>query len=142
MLRILLAAGALCAATPVFASSADKKCLADVIYAEARGESRAGQVAVAEVVMNRVESPHFPKTVCSVVRQKGQFAPKARVSERAAYETAKAIANEVYEGRTHDATRGATYFHTPAVKPDWSHRFTRTAKIGSHIFYTTRTESP
>lgn len=135
MIRILLVAGAICAASPVFASSSDKSCLADVIYAESRGESREGQIAVAEVVMNRVESPHFPKTVCGVVRQKGQFAPKSRVSEKTAYKQAKAVADDVYEGRTKDATRGATHFHTPAVRPSWSNRFERTARIGAHIFY-------
>ena len=135
MFKALLVAGAICAAAPAFASQSDMNCLADVIYAEARGEGRVGQIAVAEVVMNRVESPHFPKSVCGVVRQKGQFAPKARVSERAAYAQAKDIARAVYTGQTQDVTHGATYFHTPAVKPSWSKRFLRTTKIGSHIFY-------
>lgn len=130
-----LLAFATLAGVPASASTTDMKCLADIIYAEARGEGTAGQIAVGEVVMNRVESPHFPKTVCGVVTQRGQFAPRARVSEHATYEKVKAVAADVYAGKTRDATMGATYFHTPAVSPSWSRKFRRTTRIGSHIFY-------
>lgn len=125
----------LAATSPLMASQSDKRCLAEVIYHEARGESETGQMAVAEVVMNRTESPHFPKTVCGVVNQRGQFAPKKRISEQGAYRDAVRIANAVYEGKAPEVTQGATYFHTPAVRPSWSRRFTRTKQIGSHIFY-------
>lgn len=115
--------------------SASKRCLADVIYAEARGESRQGQVAVAEVVMNRVGKSGFAGSVCGVVRQKGQFAPRAHVSEGGAYQVALSVADDVLSGRAPKVTNGAMYFHTPAVKPSWSKRFKRTNRIGSHIFY-------
>ena len=121
--------------TPLTAFASSQKCLADVVYAEARGESRTGQIAVAEVVMNRVGKHGFPGTVCGVTRQKGQFSPRARVSEGGAYQTAMNVAREVLQGSAPKVTNGATYFHTPAVSPSWSKRFTRTKKIGSHIFY-------
>lgn len=116
-------------------SSAARQCLADVVYAEARGETRQGQLAVAEVVMNRVGKSGFSGSVCGVVRQKGQFAPRVRVSENGAYKKALAVADDVLSGRAPKVTNGAMYFHTPAVKPSWSKRFKRTNRIGSHIFY-------
>lgn len=116
-------------------SQSEKKCMADVIYSEARGESRRGQEAVAQVVMNRVKSGVFPSSVCGVIRQKGQFAPQSRVSEHGAYNQAQVVAENVISGKTADHVNGATYFHTPAVSPSWSRKFVRTTRVGSHIFY-------
>lgn len=115
--------------------SESRQCLADVIYTEARGESLQGQVAVAEVVMNRVGKSGYAGSVCGVARQKGQFAPRPRVSEAGAYQVALSVADDVLSGRAPKVTGGATHFHTPAVSPSWSKRFKRTGRIGSHIFY-------
>ncbi len=117
----------------------DLTCLTEALYFEARGEGTAGQKAVAEVILNRVDHPRFPKSVCGVVNQSGQFSYHGRVakrfSEKGAYLRAKNVAMAALSGAPRDLTGGATYFHTPAVRPSWSRKFTRTARIGSHIFY-------
>lgn len=132
-------------ATPAAASSASElKCLADTLYFEARGEPVDGQKAVAEVILNRRDSGKFPSTICGVVKQgssKGcQFSyncgGKTRaIREKAAYARIHKIAEAALSGAPRDLTNGATYFHTTAVKPSWSRKFTRTTKIGRHIFY-------
>lgn len=114
------------------------RCLTEALYFEARGESAAGQRAVAEVIMNRVDHPAFPKSVCGVVNQSGQFSYKGgslRMRDRAAANRAHRIAAEVLAGAPRSLTSGATYFHTTYVRPAWTKRFTRTTRIGSHIFY-------
>lgn len=135
-LKIVACAFALAVATPVLASGPQEvRCLAETVYHEARGESLDGQLAVAETVMNRVRAPSFPRTICGVVTQKGQFAPQKRIVEKAAFERALHVAQLAVDGRTGGVSGGATYFHTTKVSPSWSHRFTRTKKIGNHIFY-------
>lgn len=117
----------------------DLRCLTEALYHEARGEGVAGQQAVAEVILNRVDNPRFPTTVCGVINQRGQFSYKGRVSnrygEKAAFRLAQNIANSALAGAPRTLTGGATYFHTRAVRPKWSRKFTRTTQIGSHIFY-------
>lgn len=124
----------------VAVNEGDLQCLTEALYYEARGEGAQGQRAVAEVIMNRVDHPRFPKTVCGVVNQRGQFSYKGNVSgrmhERGAYNRAKNIALAALSGAApRNLTSGATYFHTPAVRPAWSRKFERTARIGSQIFY-------
>lgn len=114
------------------------QCLTEALYHEARGESVAGQGAVAEVILNRVDHPAFPSSVCGVVNQSGQFSYKGRVGkmrERGALFRAQKIASEALAGAPRSLTGGATHFHTTQVRPSWAKRFTRTTKIGSHIFY-------
>ncbi|QIR85532.1 cell wall hydrolase [Paracoccus sp. AK26] len=117
----------------------DLNCLAEAIYHEARGESTQGQAAVAEVILNRVESRQFPPSVCGVVNQPSQFSytigGKKKIGNKAAYLRARDIARNALSGAPRVLTGGATYFHTPAVRPSWSHRFQRTVRIGQHIFY-------
>ncbi len=119
-------------------------CLRKAIYFEARGETIKGQFAVAEVILNRVDSPDFPKTVCGVVSQRGgggcQFSyvcdglsDTMRESEPAAI--AGRIARVMLDGAPRTLTFGATHFHTRAVWPVWSKRFPQTASIGAHVFY-------
>ncbi|MEZ7813769.1 MAG: cell wall hydrolase [Paracoccaceae bacterium] len=119
-------------------------CLAQAIYFEARGESILGQAAVGEVILNRVESLKFPKTVCSVVHQSHngtcQFSYMCdgrpeKVSELAAFETVGKIARALMDGVPHSLTEGATYFHAKNANPRWSKIFEPTANIGFHIFY-------
>ncbi|KGJ18370.1 cell wall hydrolase [Paracoccus sanguinis] len=120
------------------ASGASLKCLTEALYFEARGESLNGQRAVAEVILNRVDHPAFPKSVCGVVNQSGQFSYKGRslrMLDGAAASRALRVAQEALSGKPRSLTGGATYFHTTYVRPSWSKRFTRTTRIGSHIFY-------
>lgn len=124
----------------------DLTCLAQAVYYEARGETRDGQRAVAEVVLRRVADRRYPKTVCGVVYQDAgrpgcQFSFACGRQQRhvdwSAWKRALEVAK--YEmtgpGRQEDITLGATHFHTIAVSPSWSRRFERTARIGTHIFY-------
>ena len=113
------------------------RCLTEALYFEARGEGRSGQRAVAEVILNRVDSRTFPNSVCGVVHQRGQFTYNKgrRMSNAAAAARARQIAANALAGAPRELTNGATYFHTTNVRPGWSKRFTRTTKIGSHVFY-------
>jgi hypothetical protein len=131
-------------ARPAPDGDADWQCLTEAIYFEARGESLAGQVAVAEVILNRVDSPLYPRSVCGVVKQRGgggcQFSYVCdgrtdRMREKRAADLAARIARAMLDGAPRVLTDGATHFHTRAVRPGWSKRFDRTALIGSHYFY-------
>ncbi|MCV2868153.1 cell wall hydrolase [Defluviimonas sp. WL0002] len=132
------------AALPRPESSDELDCLAQALYFEARGESIKGQAAVAEVILNRVDSPSFPKTVCAVVNQGGnggcQFSYTCDgraevVAEPEAWKRSAKIAGAMLDGAPRILTEGATYFHTPQVSPSWSKRFELTATIGAHLFY-------
>lgn len=118
-------------------SQRDLECLSEALYFEARGEGAKGQRAVAEVILNRVDHPRFPKTVCGVVNQRGQFTynKNARIREKGTYARVQKVAMAALSGAPRTLTKGATYFHTPAVRPSWSRRFERTVRIGAHIFY-------
>ena len=121
-------------------------CLAEALYFEARGESIKGQFAVAEVILNRVDSALYPDTVCRVVNQgtgkryQCQFTytcdgyPEV-IREKEAYERASKVASVLLGGAERSLTSGATHYHTTSVRPRWASRFPRTAQIGVHIFY-------
>ncbi len=119
-------------------------CLSQAVYFEARGESIKGQFAVAEVVLNRVDSGQFASSVCGVVNQRAggacQFSyicdgHADRMHDAQARDIAERIAYVMLNGAPRTLTEGATYFHTNAVRPGWSRRFERTAAIGDHLFY-------
>lgn len=122
-------------------SDADLECLAEALYHEARGEGSQGQAAVAEVILNRVDSGAFPGSVCGVINQPSQFSytigGAKPIRNKAAYLRAVDIAKAALSGAPRQLTGGATYFHTPSVRPAWSGRFERTVQIGRHIFYRT-----
>lgn len=129
---------------PAPSGGADWECLAQAVYFEARGESIRGQFAVAEVVLNRVDSGQFARSVCGVVKQRGggacQFSYVCdgradRMREPQARDIAERIAYVMLKGAPRALTAGATYFHTSNVRPKWSRRFERTAAIGEHLFY-------
>ncbi len=131
-------------AQPSPEGDAEWDCLRKAIYFEARGESLKGEFAVAEVILNRVDSPAYPKSVCGVVQQGGksgcQFSyncdgARDVMSEAGAAEVAGRIARVMLDGAPRALTSGATHFHTRAVNPSWSRRFAQTAVIGSHMFY-------
>lgn len=121
--------------------SEQMQCLAGAVYFEARGEPLAGQLAVAQVVINRAEDRRFPASYCGVVYQRAQFSfvkngrmPRIR-SNSGAWNRAKSIAKIAHEGMWESEARDAVYFHAKYVRPSWSRRKTRTAQIDSHIFY-------
>jgi len=131
-------------AQPAPRGDAAWQCLKQAIYFEARGESLEGQIAVAEVILNRVDSPLYPGSVCGVVQQRGgggcQFSyicdgRTDRMREQAAADLAGRIARAMLDGAPRLLTDGATHFHTRAVRPGWSKRFPKTAAIGAHYFY-------
>ncbi|MCE6961199.1 cell wall hydrolase [Cereibacter sphaeroides] len=129
------------ASQPAPAKGSDEwKCLATALYFEARGESIQGQFAVAEVILNRVDRPGYPQSICGVVNQGGQFSytfdgRPDTIRERAAFQRSGKIAALMLDGAPRKLTQGATHFHTRAVRPGWAHRFPRTAVIGAHLFY-------
>jgi len=121
-------------------------CLAEALYFEARGETVKGQFAVAEVILNRVKSAQFPNTPCAVINQgtgrkyQCQFTytcdgHKEVIHEKKAYQRVAKVARAALDGFKTDLTGGATYYHTTAVRPRWSRTFTKTARIGVHLFY-------
>jgi len=127
-----------------------EKCLADAIYFEARGEPPRGQIAVAQVVMNRVFSGYYPNSVCGVVYQNSHrhlacqftFACDGipdRISEPVAWERAKHIARDTLDGRfwLNDVGK-ATHYHAYWVHPWWVHEMHRLDRIGVHTFYRPR----
>jgi spore germination cell wall hydrolase CwlJ-like protein len=128
------------------ALSTQAKCLAEALYFEARGESVSGMFAVAEVILNRVDSKSFPNSVCAVIHQGTgrkfacQFTytcdgrPEV-IAEPRAFDRVAKIASLMMRGGPRDLTDGATYYHTKAVSPSWSRKFHRTATIGVHHFY-------
>ncbi|KAF0173087.1 MAG: cell wall hydrolase SleB [Rhodobacteraceae bacterium] len=120
------------------------QCLKTALYFESRGETLKGQFAVAEVILNRVDSPAYPKSVCGVVQQGGkgscQFSYNCDgnrdvMADAGAADLAGRIARVMLDGAPRALTAGATHFHTRAVRPGWAQRFPRTAAIGAHLFY-------
>ena len=133
-------------------------CLAMNIYHEAKGESFEGQIAVAHVVLNRVNSDGFPKNVCDVVKERKtifrredfgmirtqvcqftwvcnkRFAPP---KNSPAWQNAIEVAALVLSGQTNDPTYGAHFFHSANVRPGWF-SVERTTRINNHIFYRKR----
>ncbi|MFO6446651.1 cell wall hydrolase [Erythrobacter sp. NE805] len=121
--------------------SAEMRCLAGAVYFEARGEELAGQLAVAQVIVNRTEDGRFPKSYCGVVTQPGQFSfmkgarmPKVRESSPA-WTRAVAIAHIAHQGLWEQQAGDAVFFHAARVRPGWSAGKTRLAQIDTHIFY-------
>ena len=126
------------------AKDSEFACLKEAVYFESRGEGVKGQFAVAEVILNRVDSPAYPNTICGVVAQGNarscQFSyncdGKAEVMHEAgSEELASRIAAIMLRGAPRDLTYGATHFHTKAVNPRWSRVYEQTASIGQHVFY-------
>ena len=120
-------------------------CLSDAVYYEARGESSDGQEAVAQVVLNRVRHPAFPKSICGVVFQGAQThscqfsftcdgamrAPK----EPAAWRRAQTVATHALAGFVMTAVGDATHFHVARLGGLWGGGLLRVAQVGAHIFY-------
>jgi len=117
----------------------ETECLARAVYWESNGEPLAGQLSVAEVIINRAQSGRFAGTLCGVVRQRGQFSfvrggyipappPGAR-----GWRNAVAIARIARGDLADGAAPRALFFHARRVNPGW--RLTRVATVGNHVFY-------
>lgn len=127
------------AAQPLEVDDAELNCLAIGVYYESKGEPLEGQLAVAEVILNRAQSGRFASTVCGVLKQRGQFSfvrggqlPQPPESARA-WKTALAVAR-VARGDIWDSkVSNALYFHARYVSPGW--RRARVGSVGNHIFY-------
>ena len=134
-------------------------CLAQNIYYEARSSSRADQMAVSDVVLNRVKDRRYPNTICEVVYQ-GKQKPswkdpnkmvmvrnmcqfswycdgkKDVPPEGDPWRNAQMVAYEMYYlYKDANITDGATHYHAFYVKPDWAKKFILKGRVGSHIFY-------
>ena len=116
-------------------------CLAQAVYFESRGEPLDGQLAVANVVINRAEDSRFPDSYCSVVTQRSQFSfvrngriPAPRTGTTA-WQRAKAIARIAHRDMWESEAGDSLYFHATHVSPRWAGRMTARAQINSHIFY-------
>ena len=131
-----------------------RQCLAEAIYFEARGEPEEGQVAVAQVILNRVKSNIYPGAVCDVVyqnkerRNRCQFSfacdkdaartpnPLDRVRNVRAWAKAVEIARQVGEGeRWLPSIGNATHYHAARVNPGWRHAMVKLSQVGRHVFY-------
>lgn len=114
-------------------------CLAGAIYFESKGEPLSGQLAVADVILNRTKSDDFPSTICGVVTQPGQFSfvRNGRIphinTKRRSYRTAMAVAQVAMDDHWKSPVPAALYFHAKRVRPGWG--LTQVASIGHHVFY-------
>jgi hypothetical protein len=133
-------------------SARELNCLTQAVYFEARGETPRGQAAVAQVVLNRVHSPAFPKTVCGVVFQGAashdcQFSfvcdgSMRRSHEAGAWDRARIIASRALSGVVLADVGSATHFHTTGVSPAWGPQMLRVAQVGLHVFYRFNPHAP
>ncbi len=125
--------------------SRDLECLAQAVYYEARGETPAGQAAVAQVVLNRVRHPAFPKSVCAVVFQ-GAHGSGCQFSfacdgaahhplESLAWRRAEKVAAKALDGEVMTEVGNATHFHVNGLSAGWGSNLLKVAQIGSHVFY-------
>jgi spore germination cell wall hydrolase CwlJ-like protein len=127
-------------------STRDLDCLADAVYYESRGETPAGQAAVAQVVLNRVRHPAFPKSVCGVVFQGAHTGDTCQFSfacdgsmnrprEAGAWQRARQVAAHALAGFVMPSVGNATHFHVVGLDPGWGPRLMKVAQIGLHVFY-------
>ncbi|MCH8189050.1 MAG: cell wall hydrolase [Proteobacteria bacterium] len=130
--------------------STGERCMAQAIYFEARGEPFEGQLAVAQVILNRVRDKRYPNEICAVVfenetwRDRCQFSfacdgRSDRPKDFSAWVSAIKTARMVGTGHMRDVTYASTHYHAEYVKPEWAARFHRTVKIGRHYFYRNET---
>ncbi len=136
--------------SPIVRGKTDRECLTQAVYYEARGEAEAGQVAVAQVVMNRSRAgSRYPSSLCGVVFQ-GAARPGCQFSfacegarqagpvSAVAWARADKVAQQVMAGEAAGDIR-ATHYHTAAVSPLWDRSIAKLAQIGRHIFFGERT---
>ena len=129
-------------------------CLALNVYHESKNQSLIGQIAVAQVTMNRVRDERYPDNVCDVVKQgltykwnpsipirnKCQFSwycdgKSDKPRDEHAWDKAMLVAHGVYYGNLDDFVEGATHYHAHYVLPSWASTKTYITRIDDHIFY-------
>ena len=117
------------------------QCLATAVYFESMGESLEGQLAVAQVVINRANSGRYPTSWCAVVKQKAQFSfvrsgafPRIDIACEA-WRKAQAIALIAANNLAIALPADVLWYHADYVTPSWGRRLTKVEKIGAHIFY-------
>jgi spore germination cell wall hydrolase CwlJ-like protein len=133
------------------AYASERDCLVEAIYFEARGESFIGQLAVANVILERVRHPKFPNTICKVVHS-GRYYKGApvkhkcafsywcdgkpeRMRDKSAMKDAISVAKLALDGVLVEEVLGATYYHATYTHPKWAYEFQMIARIGKHLFY-------
>ncbi|HEX8480763.1 MAG TPA: cell wall hydrolase [Allosphingosinicella sp.] len=119
----------------------EQECLANAVYFEARSEPIEGQLAVAEVVLNRAASGRYPTDLCAVITQKAQFSfiqrgrfPRADRGSQA-WKKAVAISRIARQKLAGSLPSSVLWYHATYVSPSWGKRLTRQTQIGLHIFY-------
>jgi spore germination cell wall hydrolase CwlJ-like protein len=119
----------------------EQDCLANAVYFESRGEPIEGQLAVAQVVLNRASSGRYPTDLCSVITQPAQFSfirhgrfPSADKGSEA-WRKAVAVAKIAREKMAKSVPGDVLWYHATYVAPGWGKRLNKTAQIGLHIFY-------
>ena len=127
------------------------RCLAENIYFEARNQSVPGQIAVALVVLNRVEHPNFPDTICGVVKQT-KYYPSGRIDlhscqfswycdgkpdipHEPCWDEIVMLASVIFGWESTDFTDGSLWYHSTKVHPKWADHYSKTVQIDNHIFY-------
>ena len=115
-------------------------CLAMNVYWEARSEDTKGQLAVAEVTLNRVESEKYPDNICDVVWQRKQFSwthdgKSDNPKHVKAWEKAQRIALFAMATSNKIVGDDVTHYHADYTQPYWTTSYERVAKVGTHIFY-------
>ena len=119
----------------------ESSCIATAVYFEARGEPFDGQLAVAEVIMNRAASGKYPTSYCGVVKQPWQFSfvrggQFPRINEQSAsWGYAQAIARIAKQRLADALPDDVLWYHADYVAPGWGRRLSKVEKIGAHIFY-------
>ena len=132
-------------------NQAELACLAKNIYFESANESDLGKIAVAMVVLNRVESQDFPNTICEVVHQPSRNSTNKKgcqfswtcdgkpdnVRSQEKYQAIVALSRDILRSRDTivDIVDGALYYHAVYVRPSWTKYFEKVARIDTHIFY-------
>jgi N-acetylmuramoyl-L-alanine amidase len=120
-------------------SGRESECLAGAVYFESKGEPLQGQLAVAEVILNRSKSGRFPASLCGVILQPGQFSfvrgggfpPIARSSQ--GWREAVAITHVAQNSEWSSGVGKALFFHARRVSPGWN--LQKVASVGNHVFY-------
>jgi spore germination cell wall hydrolase CwlJ-like protein len=121
-------------------------CLAQAVYFEARGEPLIGQVAIAEVIMNRIQSRKYPNTACGVVFQNKQMRNRCQFSfacdgktdrptNITSWEQSLKVVALVLKGERSGVAKSATHYHADYVTPSWRLRLNKVGEVGRHIFY-------
>ena len=122
----------------VAALDPELECMAKVVHHEAANQSLKGQLAVAQLILNRVKSPLFPKSICAVVNQPGQFFHTARYFVPASsprWHVAVGIARVARADDMPPVAPGALFYHASFARPYWAHRRVLVARVGGNVFY-------